>query len=98
MDIAYKTKRLEKVCTEFRVAQREYGPEMAEKIHQRVNEIRAAGTVEVLIQFGVGRCHTLTGDRKGHYAMDLVQPFRLTFEMHKSTMTCIRIINIEDYH
>lgn len=42
-------------------------------------ELKAAETVEMLIQFCIGRCHPLKGNREGEYAMDL-QPYRLVFE------------------
>ena len=53
---------------------------MADKIHQRIDEIHAADTVEMLMEAHIGRCHPLTGNRKGQYAMDLVHPKRLVFE------------------
>jgi proteic killer suppression protein len=45
---------------------------MAVKIHQRIDEITAADTVEMMIQFHIGRCHPLSQNRKGQYAMDLM--------------------------
>lgn len=53
---------------------------MAEKIHQRIDEIDASVNVEVMVQFHIGRCHPLSGERKGQYAMDLIHPYRLVFE------------------
>ena len=46
MKITYKTKTIEKVCTDVRTAERKHGSKMAEKIGQRLDEIRAADTVE----------------------------------------------------
>ena len=99
MDVTYRTNQLKRACTDFGVAQREYGLEMAEKIHQRIGEIKGIELVELLVQFNVGRCHPLTGDMKGLYAMDLVQPHRLIFEKHQTRVRCVRITKIEvDYH
>ena len=70
LDITYKNKRIEKVCTHAKTAERTYGREMAEKIHQRIDEISAADTVEMMIQFHIGRCHALSQNRKGQYAME----------------------------
>jgi len=47
---------------------------MADKIHQRIDEICAVDTVEIMIQFHIGRCHALKQNRKGQYALDLVHP------------------------
>lgn len=51
MDITYKTKKLERICTDAKAAERAHGKDMAELIHQRINEIAAADTVEMMIQF-----------------------------------------------
>lgn len=50
------------------------------------------------MQFSIGRCHQLVGNRKGEYAMDLVHPYRLVFEKDKEDVKLVQIINIEDYH
>lgn len=71
---------------------------MAVLIHQRIDELKAATSVEMLIQFSIGRCHSLQGNRKGEYAMDLVHPYRLIFEKNDQEIQFVRIINIEDYH
>lgn len=54
MDITYKNKKIEKVCTDARTAERTYGREMADKIHQRIDEMDAADTVEMMIQYRIG--------------------------------------------
>ena len=64
MDITYKNNKIKKVCTDAKTAERTYGREMADKIHQRIDEIGAADTVEMMIQFHIGRCHPLTQNRK----------------------------------
>ena len=76
MDITYKNRKIEKVCTDAKAAERTYGREMADKIHQRIDEIDAADTVEMMIKVHIGRCHSLTQNRKGQYAVDLVHPYR----------------------
>ena len=54
MDITYKNNKIKKICTDAKTAERTYGREMAEKIHQRIDEIGAADTVEMMIQFHIG--------------------------------------------
>ena len=75
MDITYKNKKIKKICTNASVAEKTYGREMADKIHQRIDQIRASDTVEMMIQFHIGRCHALKQNRKGEYAVDLVHPY-----------------------
>lgn len=98
LEITYKNKKIEKVCTDAKAADRIYGNEMAEKIQMRVAEINAADTVEMMIQFHIGRCHPLTNNRKGQYAVDLVHPYRLIFEKHGNEIQIAYIVEVVDYH
>lgn len=98
MDITYKSKKLERICTNAKVAERSYGREMADKIQMRIDQIMAAETVEMMIQLRIGRCHSLTSNRKGQYAVDLVHPYRLVFEKHGDEIQIAHIKEIVDYH
>jgi proteic killer suppression protein len=86
------------VCTDTKVAEKTYGTKMAEKIDMRIGEISAADTVEMMIQSHIGRCHPLTQNRKGQYAVDLVQPYRLVFEKNGNEIQIANILEIIDYH
>ena len=98
MKVEYRNKNIEKVCENAFVAERKYGPKMAERIQMRIDQIRAADTVEELIQFRMGRCHVLHNNRKEQYAMDLVHPQRLVFEKKGKEIQIANIIEIVDYH
>lgn len=98
MRIVYKNRTLKKVCTEAHEAEKKHGRNMAKKIHQRIDELSAAESIEMLIQYKIGGCHTLKGSRKNQYAMKLVQPYRLVFVKEGSEIQIIRITNIIDYH
>ncbi len=98
MQIQYKTSKLQKICTIAKVARKEYGEDMARKIHQRIDQISATDTVEMLIQCHIGRCHSLKGNREGQYAMDLVQPYRLIFTTQGEILQIAEIQEIVDYH
>ena len=98
MDITYKNNKIKKICTDAKTAERTYGRGMADKIHLRIDEIYAAVNVEMMIQFRVGRCHPLSQNRKGQYAMDLVHPYRLVFEKKGNEIQIAKILEIIDYH
>ena len=98
MDITYKNRKKERICTNAKVADREYGSQMSAKIHMRIDEIRAVDTVEEMIQFRIGRCHALKGNRKGQYAVDLEHPYRLVFTKHGNEIEIAHILEIVDYH
>ena len=98
MEITYKNNKIRKICTDIKVAEKTYGAQMAEKIDMRIGEISAADTVEMMIQFRIGRCHPLTQNRKGQYAMDLVHPYRLVFEKNGNEIQIANILESVDYH
>ena len=98
MDITYRNNRLKKICTDAKIAEKMYGRTMADKIHQRIDEIAAADTVEMMIRFHIGRCHSLTQNRKGQYAVDLIHPYRLIFEKKGDSIQIANILEIVDYH
>lgn len=81
MQVNYRNRQIEKICTDASAATKKYGKRTAGLIHQRVDEIYAAVSVEMLVQFRIGRCHQLVGDRKGQFAMDLEHPLRLVLKL-----------------
>ena len=98
MEVTYKSTRLEKLCTNAYAAEKKYGIQMAEKIKLRIDQISAAISVEMMLQFKVGRCHQLKGDRKEQFAVDLVHPYRLIFETLGDDIQIANIMEIVDYH
>ncbi len=98
MDIHYKTRKLQKVCTNASTARKTYGAEMAIKIHQRIDELHAIESVELMIKYRIGRCHALTGDRMNQYALDLVHPYRMIFIVIDNDIQIAEIQEIVDYH
>lgn len=98
IEVRYRTRQLRKVCEDASVAERKYGAAAADKIQRRIDQIRAVDSVEELVQFGIGRCHPLQGKRKGQYAMDLTQPYRLIFEKVNEQIVAVEILEIVDYH
>ena len=98
MEVTYKSTRLEKLCTNAYAAEKKYGIQMAEKIKLRIDQISAALSVEMMLQFKVGRCHQLKGDREDQFAVDLVHPYRLIFEKLGDDIQIANIMEIVDYH
>ena len=98
MKITYKNNKIKKVCTNVSEAEKRHGLEMAEKIMLRIDQISAALSVEMMIQFRIGRCHQLKGNRKNQFAVDLVHPYRLVFEKKGTEIRIANIIEIIDYH
>ena len=98
MEITFKNKKIKKVCEDASFAERKYGKRTAELLHQRIDEIKASDSVEIMVKFRIGRCHPLTNNRKGQYAVDLEHPYRLIFEKVGDEIQIANIIEIVDYH
>jgi len=97
LEVTYKNNKIRVVCIDAKVTERQYGRKMAEKIHQRIDEISAADTVEMMVRFHIGRCHPLSQNRKGQFAVDLVHPYRLIFQITEKEVQIANIQEITDY-
>jgi proteic killer suppression protein len=110
VDILFATKRLAKQCASDRIRAKAFGGETAKVLRRRLDQLRAADDLAVMRTLP-GRCHELTGDRKGELAVDLRGPYRLVFEpaanhpptkedggLDWSRVTAVRILEVEDYH
>ncbi len=98
LEITYKTKKIERICTDAKTAEKTYGRKMAEKIQQRMQEIQSVDNVEIMVKYHIGRCHPLKNNRKGQYAVDLVHPYRMIFNIIGDEIQIVRILEIVDYH
>lgn len=98
MEITYRNKKLRKICTDNRTAEKLYGRKMAEKLDMRLSEIAAADSVQMMVRFRIGRCHQLSNNRKGQYAVDLEHPYRLVFTVTSNEIEIANIMEIVDYH
>ena len=103
MLIQYKKKSLEKECNDYSRAIRSYGQNCAKILHRRIRELKAAESLDEMVNLGIGRCHSLKGDLQGKYALDLEQPFRLIVEPEKNEdgryeIRIVNLLEVKDYH
>ncbi len=109
MYIEFKTNKLRKQCESFAALSKAYGEVIARQVVKRLNTLKAADCIEDLDPLPPTRCHPLKGNRKGQYAMNVGQPYRLIFEPLAETRIVrdeketrpergVRILAIEDYH
>jgi proteic killer suppression protein len=110
MDISYANRKIEKICTDPKVAQKELGKDGAKTLTKRLLLMRAAENLEAL-RFAAGDWHELTGDRKGEIACSLSGRVRLIFVpaneplptkpdggLDWSNVTAVMNLEIVDYH
>lgn len=111
MRIKYQHKKLQKATADLKSISKNYGV-MAKKVIQRLKEIEASSTLEVLGKIPAARCHQLVGNFAGHLAVDVSKNHRIIFRpdhdpppekedggLDWSQVTDIIIVAIgEDYH
>ncbi len=111
MHIEFSNKKLQKICCSTKESQAKYGKRMSEKIQLRMAQIAAVETLADLHMLPGARCHALTGNFKGKFAVDLVHPDRLLFSpdheplpvkedggLKLQEVTAVLIEGIGDYH
>jgi len=79
MRILFKTRKLQKICSESAQARKHLGAKGGRKLQQRMMELSAADTLADISRLPPARCHALTGDRAGQISVDLEHPYRLLF-------------------
>ena len=110
MEISFATSKLAKLCNSEKKLRGEYGPRMAGLIQQRLMDLAAAETLKSMKDVP-GRCHQLTANLDGLFAVDLVHPDRLVFApdhdpvpqlsgggVDWSKVTKIEVAGIGNYH
>ena len=111
MDIYFKTKKLQKICSKQAETIKKFGAKCGKKLQQRMMELAAAENLTDISRLPPARCHELTGNRKGQLSVDLEHPYRLLFipahnpipvlkdgGLDWSSVSEIEIIDIDDTH
>ena len=110
MEIRFSDRKLEKLANDYKKCQREMGAQRALLFNKRLDSIRKAATLEDM-RYLPGNFHELKADRKGQWACDLDQPYRLVFtpverpipinrsgQYNWTEITSVEIIEIINYH
>ncbi len=110
MNIDFKNNKIRKTLSDAREIQKAFG-NMAKKVAQRLEQLRAAPTLFDMQNYPAARCHQLTGNRKGEWALDISVNHRMLFQINQDPIplnkdrsvntlkvTEIMIIETDDYH
>ena len=110
MYIDFVSRKLKRDCEESKFRNKRWN-KLGNKIVQRLNEIGASQNLAELLRLPGARCHALSGDRDGQYAVKLDDNNRLIFEasddpnariangkLDLTKVTAVKIIDITDYH
>lgn len=83
MEVTFCDKRLKKLANDERRRVKELGYQMAKVYFRRITQLSDSESLED-VRFLPGHFHELSGDRKGQWACDLIQPYRLIFIPHEN--------------
>ncbi len=108
MLLTFASKKLEKQLNSEKEIRKQYG-HVARPLKNRMGALRAVANLDQVPRVPPERCHQLTGDRKGEFAVDLTGNWRLIFEPDPAAfrddggidlvaVTQIKILEIKDYH
>ena len=110
MEIFFARKTLWKTCNVSKLLRKRHGERRARLISQRLGELSAADTLEVMRALPQAQCHELTGNRKGQLTVALDGGWRLVFRPREPVhykpdggldwkrTTAIEIVQVVDYH
>lgn len=110
MNIKFDARRFAKEVNDSRRLVRRHGERRANLIRRRLDELRAASTLEEMRYLPAARCHELHGNRSGQLSVDLDHPYRLIFVpeapvpvrddggLDWERVTAIVITGVEDTH
>lgn len=110
MQVEFPDARSQGLFNSGRELKREYGPENARMIRRRLDDLRAALSLETARGLP-GRLEELKGNRKGQFSMRLAGGARLIFRpsanpvptkqdggIDLTQIRSIMIVSVEDYH
>jgi proteic killer suppression protein len=110
VNIQFADQKLAKEANDAKLLRRRHGDQRARLIRRRLDELRAAQTLEEMRSLPAARCHELRGNRAGQLAVNLDQPYRLIFTpappipakadggMDWARVTAILVLGVENYH
>ena len=110
MKITFTDKKLEKIANDDRKMLKELGKIRASIFRRRLTQLEDATTLEEVRNLA-GNYHELVNNKKGQWACDLDQPYRLVFTPHENPIptnddgqyiwleiTGVEIVEIINYH
>ena len=110
MNISFGNKDLKKYANDDRLASRKLGTKRAKVFKQRLDDLRAAETLED-VRHLPGHYHELKENRNGQWSCDLDQPYRMIFIPHEDPIPAnadgqylwieirgLDVIEITNYH
>ena len=106
MQIEYDNPNVRKYFDDFLLMQKTHGKDLTKIIKKRYDALKAANNFAIFLTTGLGKPHSLTGNLKGMYKVDVSANLRLIIQPIADDLSpealakCDTIIikGVEDYH
>ena len=98
MEVRFRTRRLEQCYLEFRLANREFGAEVARRYIQRIQIVKNTRSVDELRRLPGLRFHALSGRCEGQYAINLNGFYRLIVTLEGAELQIVRVEEVSKHY
>ena len=111
MEVTFRNHRLQRTFNSDKALRRAYGDDVARRIQMRLAVLKNAANLARVPSTPPARCHALSQNRKGQYAVDLDKRNRIVFipnhdpvpikedgGVDLASVTSITILEVVDYH
>ena len=98
MEVRFRTRRLEQCYLEFRLANREFGAEVARRYIQRIQIVKNTRSVDELRRLPALLFHALSGAWEGQYAINLTGFYRLIVTLEGAELQIVRVEEVSKHY
>jgi proteic killer suppression protein len=98
MDVTFRTNALRACYEREDKAISLWGPKIGRQYRKRINDLYAATDHRTLYALRHLRFHELGGDRKGQYAINLDNAWRLIVTFGNAQFTVVRVEEVTDHY
>ncbi|MEB2296503.1 MAG: type II toxin-antitoxin system RelE/ParE family toxin [Ignavibacteria bacterium] len=98
MQVRFRTNTLKKQYEISDKAISAYGIKVGRRYIERINIIKKSHSIDDLKATRILRCHQLKGDRKGEWAINLTEFYRLIFTLHGNNLEIAQIEEVSKHY
>jgi toxin HigB-1 len=98
LEVRFRTRRLEQCYLGFRLANREFGAEVARRYIQRIQVVKNTRSVDELRRLPALRFHALSGACEGQYAIKLTGFYRLIVTLEGAELQIVRVEEVSKHY
>jgi proteic killer suppression protein len=98
VEIAFRTKKLERCYVDYEYGRRTWGTAVAKKFVQRIDLLQEAANMLEVERLPGLNCHPLKGGREGQYGVSLHGRWRLAFTLKGNKAEIILIEEVSKHY